>query len=117
MRQVFETLQYIHSQYLCHRDIKPSNILYDEESGKIKLIDFGISRRVIVRNTKTDLLSITGTLFYRAPEMLLGMGYDERVDIWAAGITLYKMIAGYTPFEAEEVFTTIDNIRNGRLEF
>lgn len=52
-------------------------------------------------STKADMLTMTGTLFYRAPEILLGIGYDERVDVWAAGITLYKLIAGYTPFEAQ----------------
>ena len=40
----------------------------------------------------------TGTLFYRAPEMFLGIGYNEKVDMWGAGITLVKMITGKTPF-------------------
>lgn len=46
------------------------------------------------------MLTITGTLNYRAPQMFLGGGYDEKVDIWAAGITLYQLITGKTPFES-----------------
>jgi serine/threonine protein kinase len=47
------------------------------------------------------MLSIIGTSFYIAPEVLLGGGYDERVDIWAVGVTMCKMMTGSTPFEAE----------------
>ncbi len=44
------------------------------------------------------MLTITGTLYYRAPEMFTGGGYDEKVDVWSIGIIIYKLIAGITPF-------------------
>jgi len=44
------------------------------------------------------MLTIIGTPLYLSPEALLGGGYDERADIWSLGVTLYKMVAGYTPF-------------------
>jgi calcium-dependent protein kinase len=44
--------------------------------------------------------TITGTLYYRAPEMFEGEGYRDTVDVWAAGILLYKLVAGRTPFES-----------------
>jgi calcium-dependent protein kinase len=44
------------------------------------------------------MLTITGTLYYRAPEMFSGGGYDEKVDVWAVGITLYQLITHRTPF-------------------
>jgi len=44
------------------------------------------------------MLTIIGTTFYLAPEILIFGGYDETVDLWAFGITLYKIIAGKTPF-------------------
>ena len=49
--------------------------------------------------------------------MFLGSGYDEGVDMWAAGITLYKLIAGKTPFESEYVSDTIENITNQNVDF
>lgn len=50
---------------------------------------------------------MTGTLYYRAPEMFSMGGYNENVDLWAAGITLYKLITGKTPFESLYVSDTI----------
>lgn len=44
------------------------------------------------------MLTLTGTPFYRAPEMFLGGGYDEKVDLWALGVTIYQLITNSTPF-------------------
>ncbi len=46
------------------------------------------------------MLTNTGTLFYKAPQMFRGAGYDEKVDTWALGVTLYKLITRKTPFES-----------------
>lgn len=117
-RQLMDTLAYIHSRNICHRDIKPENILYDEINNSIKIIDFGISKKTIQRGARREMLTITGTLFYRAPEMFFGGGYDERVDMWAAGITIYELITnGVTPFESEHLSTTIENIIRGEVLF
>ncbi len=63
------------------------------------------------------MLTITGTLFYRAPEMFTGGGYDEKVDIWSAGVLLFKLVAGRTPFESEYHSQTISNILNAAPDF
>ena len=63
------------------------------------------------------MLTIIGTSFYFASEIYLGGGYDERVDIWALGITIYKLIAGYTPFESKYHSDTIKNILKGEFSF
>lgn len=52
MHEIFTTLEYIHSNDLCHRDIKPENILYNRKERKIKLIDFGISKKTSDRGNK-----------------------------------------------------------------
>jgi serine/threonine protein kinase len=63
------------------------------------------------------MLTITGTLYYRAPEMFTGGGYDETVDVWAVGVTVYQLITGRTPFEAEYLSATIDSIIRGEVSF
>lgn len=57
----------MHMKGVSHRDIKPDNIMVDENQKKIKIIDFGIAKKMIIRKQKVDMLTITGTLFYRAP--------------------------------------------------
>ena len=73
-------------------------MLYDSTSGKIKVIDFGISKYVVERGTQVNMFTNTGTLYYKAPEMFLGGGYDEKVDMWALGATVYKIVTKRTPF-------------------
>ena len=85
---------------MCHRDIKPENILYDPLMKRIKLIDFGISKKTYQRGHRRDMMTIIGTTFFIAPEVLMGGGYDERVDLWSVGVTLYKLVTGVTPFES-----------------
>lgn len=86
-------------------------MLYDAENKKIKIIDFGTSKKFFRRNKKFDMLTITGTLFYRAPEMFVGGGYDEKVDIWSVGIMIYRLISGFTPFESPYLSDTINKIK------
>lgn len=74
--QLLESVKYLHEKNISHRDLKPENVLYDSETKSIKLIDFGTSKKFLRRDAKIDMLTITGTLFYRAPEMFSGGGYD-----------------------------------------
>ena len=67
MKQVIETLIYLHKNKICHRDIKPENILYDKVSETVKVIDFGISKCTFERGYKIDMYTNTGTLYYKAP--------------------------------------------------
>ena len=53
--------------------------------------------------------TITGALYYRAPQMFRG-DYSESIDVWAAGILLYWLVTAYTPFESEYQQKTIENI-------
>ena len=116
MWQVLDALSYLHRHDVVHRDIKPENILYDPSTKKIKIIDFGISKRFRRRGALFDMWTITGTLYYRAPEMFSG-GYREGVDVWAAGILLYKLVCGQTPFESVYHCETIQNITGADLKF
>jgi calcium-dependent protein kinase len=88
----------LHNRNICHRDIKPENILYCPRSREVKLVDFDISKKTFQKGSRRDMLTIIGTPFYQAPEMYIGGGYDEKVDLWALGVTIYKLVTGKTPF-------------------
>jgi calcium-dependent protein kinase len=115
--EVLTVISFIHERNICHRDIKPENILFDPITKRVKLIDFGISKRTYLRGQRRDMLTIIGTSQYLAPEILTGGGYDERVDLWSTGVTLYRMITGSTPFEAIYHSETISNIIKGKITF
>ena len=69
-------MTYLNNRNICHRDIKPDNILYDRTEKKIKLIDFGISKKTFLRGQRRDMLTVIGSHYYMAPEVFLGGGYD-----------------------------------------
>ena len=97
---------------MCHRDIKPDNVLYDAATNKIKIIDFGISKCTFNKRTQENdaMWTVTGTQYYKAPEMLNGSAYDQKVDVWAIGVIAYQLIFGHLPFYSEYVSETIDQI-------
>jgi serine/threonine protein kinase len=76
VRQLIETVQYLHSYKISHRDIKPDKLMYDKEEGRIHLIDFGICKKFYERGKRKDMWTPTGTLAYKAPDMLEGGGYN-----------------------------------------
>lgn len=93
MIPVIKTIDYLHSQDppILHRDLKPENILYNQ--GIIKIIDFGWSNENNeFRNT------YCGTVDYLSPEMVLGTGHNEKLDIWTLGILMYELLYGRPPF-------------------
>ena len=67
VKELTTAIQHLHHRNICHRDIKPENILYCPKSKMIKIIDFGISKKLIDRGRKKEMLTLTGTPYYRAP--------------------------------------------------
>jgi tRNA A-37 threonylcarbamoyl transferase component Bud32 len=86
-------MSYLHSQGVLHRDIKPENILVDA-GGHIQLTDFGTARIGLEAHT------FAGTAYYQAPEMVKGLDYDARADLWSIGILLFEMLIGQPPYFA-----------------
>ncbi|MEJ0015154.1 MAG: serine/threonine-protein kinase [Acetobacteraceae bacterium] len=98
-------LGYAHTKHVIHRDIKPANLMLNE-SGLVKIMDFGIARvRGSQRMTRAG--SLIGTLAYVAPEQIKGSGGDERTDIYSLACVLYEMLSGHPPFRADTEYDLI----------
>ena len=130
--QIMSGVAYIHRMGIVHRDLKLENILFSSEDplSPIKIIDFGFSvfmnkSNEITKDKEKDgetdlkkfgfkrLKSKVGTLYYISPEIIKG-SYDEKCDIWACGVILYILLAGYPPFTGntdKEVYNLITNIK------
>uniref|UniRef100_A0A2R9ADP1 Protein kinase domain-containing protein n=1 Tax=Pan paniscus TaxID=9597 RepID=A0A2R9ADP1_PANPA len=101
VQQLGLALDFMHGRQLVHRDIKPENVLlFDRECRRVKLADFGMTRRVGCRVKR-----VSGTIPYTAPEVCQagradGLAVDTGVDVWAFGVLIFCVLTGNFPWEA-----------------
>ncbi|CAJ1950257.1 unnamed protein product [Cylindrotheca closterium] len=106
---ISSALDYLHGQKILHRDIKPSNIAFDR-NGNIKLFDFGLSRGLHVLTTTRGIYgssssplwkytAYVGSPRYMAPEVALGLPYNELCDVYSFSLLLWELISLQKPFE------------------
>jgi len=91
LHQLLESIEYCHDRQILHRDLKPQNLLIRESTGELKLADFGLGKSCGIPVNK--LTSEVVTLWYRAPDILLGStNYGNGVDLWAVGCIFAEMV-------------------------
>lgn len=133
-RQIMTALHYCHINGVVHRDLKPENFIMisQKDPFTLKIIDFGLSRtfnqadkalnditpddNAKKRKTRAVLKTKAGTPFYIAPEVLTG-NYNEKCDVWSAGVILYILFCGYPPFYGESNKQILEAVKKGKLDF
>ncbi|XP_071845037.1 death-associated protein kinase 1-like isoform X3 [Apostichopus japonicus] len=113
--QILEGLRHMHEKSICHLDLKPENImLLSKDSHSIKLIDFGMSRRI---TEGQDVREIMGTAEFVAPEVINYEPLSLATDMWAIGVITYILLSGASPFLGEDQQETFANITAVNYEF
>jgi WD40 repeat protein len=111
--QLCEAVGYAHKHDLIHRDIKPANIMLDL-NGRAILMDFGIVK-IVGGEYHTATGATVGTAMYMSPEQIRSERADERSDIYSLGVTLYEMISGRPPYQADSALTLMMMVLNDPL--
>lgn len=105
-RQVLIALRFVHRLGLVHSDVKPENILLGSYSrAQVKLIDFGSSCYLTDRQS-----SYIQSRSYRAPEVVLGLPYDGKIDIWSLGCVVAEMYTGEVTFQNDSIVSMLSRI-------
>lgn len=103
MIEICEAVDYAHQRGMIHRDIKPANLMLNV-MGQAILMDFGIAK-IIGGTQHTATGAVVGTAMYMSPEQIKGEHPDRRSDIYSLGVTLFEMVSGRPPFEADSAMT------------
>ena len=114
-QQLISAVAFCHSRGVFHRDLKPENLLLDD-NGDLKVSDFGLS--AVSDQIRQDGLFHTfcGTPAYVAPEVLGRKGYEAaKVDIWSCGVILFVLMAGYLPFQDQNIMSMYKKIYKGEF--
>jgi predicted ATPase/signal transduction histidine kinase/ActR/RegA family two-component response regulator len=99
----------IHDRGIIHRDINPANILFNRDTGELKLADFGSSVRSGDLAAPESAPALVGTLAYVAPEQTARMNRpaDYRADLYSLGVTLYELCTGRLPFASGDALELV----------
>lgn len=105
MEQVAAGLAAAHREGIIHRDLKPGNIMRDP-NGRVVIMDFGLAR-TIGGEGMTQTGAMLGTIEYMSPEQAQGKELNASSDIFTAGLILYELLSGATPFRAESAIASL----------
>ena len=108
-KETLKGIAWLHERKRMHRDIKTDNILFNS-LGEIKISDFGFSTQLTLEYQIIN--SVIGTPSWMAPEIILGEGYDSKVDIWALGVLVYELAEGKTPASGNNSIEIMCDITN-----
>lgn len=108
--QITQSLGQIHHHQIIHKDINPSNLVFNPQTGQVKLIDFGISTVLPRENPSlTSPQLLEGTLAYISPEQTgrMNRSLDYRTDFYSLGVTFYELLTHQLPFQTEDALELV----------
>ncbi|XP_027146688.1 myosin light chain kinase, smooth muscle isoform X2 [Larimichthys crocea] len=115
MLQIIDGVNFIHKQGIVHLDLKPENIMCVNKTGsKIKLIDFGLARRLESAGT---LKVLFGTPEFVAPEVINYEAISYPTDMWSIGVICYILLSGLSPFMGDNDNETLSNVTSASWDF
>lgn len=115
LKQILEGVEHLHARNIAHLDLKPENILLqDKSSTAVKLIDFGLARKIGPRD---DQRAMMGTAEFIAPEVVSFEPLSVATDMWSIGVLTYILLSGASPFLGENQQETFHNITAVNYEF
>lgn len=117
MKSLLSSISYCHERNIIHRDLKPENILIDnplKSNFEIKVIDFGAAVFLDPGQLYEDRF---GTVYYVAPEIVKGEGYNNKCDIWSMGVILFALLCGEVPFFSQKDKETLQLVMAGSFQF
>jgi tRNA A-37 threonylcarbamoyl transferase component Bud32 len=106
-REIALGLSAAHKRGLMHRDIKPANVWLEAETGRVKILDFGLARATGDDSHLTQEGAIVGTPAFMAPEQARGETVDARCDLFSLGVVLYRLCTGKMPFQGKDSVSTL----------
>lgn len=115
-RSLLSVLAHLDLYNIVHRDLKPENVLLvsKDDDADIKLIDFGFAKMM---KDGQYLTTQCGTPTYVSPEILNGIPYGTKSDMWSFGVIMYTVLFGYPPFLAQDQRKLFEMIKGGIVEY
>jgi len=96
LTKILSAVTYLHKNHIVHRDLKPQNVMYENEGGEPKLIDFGLSKRNVTDGK--NMKCLVGTVETMSPQVFKGE-YNAKADVWSIGVIAYVLLSGNLPFD------------------
>lgn len=110
--QIAEALAYAHEKNVVHRDIKPGNMIYNPDTGIVKVTDFGIAH--LTDNSKTRTGTVLGSPYYMSPEQIAGEKVNGKADQFSLAVSLYQLFSGELPFDGDSLANLMYKITNDK---
>ncbi|OMJ70954.1 hypothetical protein SteCoe_30949 [Stentor coeruleus] len=115
MKEIFSALAYMHEQGIVHRDLKPENILLEDKDDLINIKIINFSTATILKKD-AFLSGVIGTAYYIAPEVITS-NYNEKCDIWSAGVVMFMLLSFYPPFDGNSDKEILEKVQRGTINY